>query len=32
MTKSIKVGMIAELTGPLAFMGGANAIVCPDGG
>ncbi|MFZ2031570.1 MAG: substrate-binding protein [Vitreimonas sp.] len=25
MTKSIKVGMIAELTGPLAFMGGANA-------
>ncbi|MES1199473.1 MAG: substrate-binding protein [Pseudomonadota bacterium] len=25
MSKSIKVGMIAELTGPLAFMGGANA-------
>ncbi len=25
MTKSIKVGMIAELTGPLAAMGGANA-------
>ena len=25
MTRSIKVGMIAELTGPLAFMGGANA-------
>lgn len=25
MTRSIKVGMIAELTGPLAFMGVANA-------
>src|SRR5262245_52648469 len=25
MSKSIKVGMIAELTGPLAFMGAANA-------
>jgi len=27
MTKSIKVGVIAELTGPLSFMGGANANV-----
>jgi ABC-type branched-subunit amino acid transport system substrate-binding protein len=27
VTKSIKVGMIAELTGPLAFMGVANANV-----
>ena len=25
MSQAIKVGMIAELTGPLAFMGGANA-------
>src|SRR5436305_704604 len=25
MTKSIKVGQIAELTGPLSFMGRANA-------